>query len=254
MKASKSFKLKTFCQSKHSRYKHITNNINPLLHGFTLIELLVVVAIIAVLIAILLPALQSARAKAVQLQCMAKLRNVGQNLSFYANDNADFLPDAFCWIGGFKSWASQMRNYINPRSGLYVCPADPSPTVVGSNMGAGSMGTYSYVYNQRLGLAYPGLDGWPTYHGQAYQPTRVPELTDPGKFVVMYCEDGVYSNWFVFDGPNAVKMILHNGASNLLFADGHVEGSLKSTEIPHPLIGDLHWGWRSMERNLAHRR
>jgi prepilin-type N-terminal cleavage/methylation domain-containing protein len=60
--------------------------------GFTLVELLVVIAIIALLISILLPTIQSARAQAASVQCLANLRSCGQFFYIYANSNKGFLP------------------------------------------------------------------------------------------------------------------------------------------------------------------
>src|SRR5687768_5699583 len=60
--------------------------------AFTLVELLVVIGIIAVLIAVLLPALQSAREQAVSLQCLSNLRACGQTLYLYATQNKGQFP------------------------------------------------------------------------------------------------------------------------------------------------------------------
>jgi prepilin-type N-terminal cleavage/methylation domain-containing protein len=68
--------------------------------GFTLIELLVVVAIIAVLVALLLPSLSQARSTAKRIQCATNLKTLGTTCLMYGNENRDYLPLGmdYCWI------------------------------------------------------------------------------------------------------------------------------------------------------------
>ncbi|HVU07337.1 MAG TPA: prepilin-type N-terminal cleavage/methylation domain-containing protein [Verrucomicrobiae bacterium] len=116
--------------------------------GFTLIELLVVIAIIAILAALLLPALASAKAKAKRIQCLSGMRQLGLGFFQFNADNADMYPPAG-WVGtkgGWQiTWDCWLNQYIGGNAPLVdleyaslspdettkalVCPADTFPKV-----------------------------------------------------------------------------------------------------------------------------
>ena len=82
------------------------------LHGFTLIELLVVVAIIALLLSILVPSLQNARAMALRATCATNLHGLGIGVIMYANDNEGWPPcaDENTWVAFDKGYPAHGWN------------------------------------------------------------------------------------------------------------------------------------------------
>src|SRR6516225_9189679 len=101
--------------------------------GFTLIELLVVIAIIAILAAMLLPALAKAKARAQRLQCMSQMKQLGVGIQLFVNDHDDKYPPAAYRTGDYQyqlSW----DDYIHRNIGGTDSDADLEVGVTASNM------------------------------------------------------------------------------------------------------------------------
>ena len=198
--------------------------------GFTLVELLVVIAIVGVLVALLIPAVQSAHESARRMKCNSNLHQLGIGIQQYAQASGGHFPWTY-HAGATNSWIVTVAPFLENVDEIRLCPDDPLGEARVIATTAGTVKGSSYVINEFV--AYPTPNSV-LFFSKLKQTSKLIILFE-GAVNLAADDDHVHTSQWYAPGDIAhglawatenseININAHGGnAANYLYADGHAE-------------------------------
>lgn len=201
--------------------KQFSKNIFSKPHGFTLIELLVVVAIIAILAAMLLPALSKARERARISVCMSNLKQIGIAMMCYLQDNNNYFPPNQPASGGW--WTQKIGAYFKKSEvDVYLrCPSKQKTEIYGWSYGFNSLMELKNLAVVERRKPYPSKNAYIIdFQQRGFWDWHNPKYHNP-------------------DVDPSYSAYRHNDGINMLFLDGHIEWHSRTYVLGN--LSNLFW-------------
>ena len=212
---------------------------------FTLIELLVVIAIIAILAAMLLPALNQARSKAYHISCVNNNKTLSTCISFYLDDNNGIYPKSYLAKSGGNGkiyWGSRLivLGYL-ASPGPLLCPGQKAgaygkmssfQSIVTSHQKNGYT-TDSYTLNYTTTGVNYGIFDDKTKNTQIKQPSATIQLTESRRYDQEDCRGSYFVRATQHDQSNPYSR--HGNGIVTGWIDGHISSENVSTLVPEAI-------------------